>query len=155
MHCRILLISFTTVWKERKKKQWLNVNVFNASHISLSRQRNMRPKQGPSSAEWEKPHTLHFDMNWCIHTDCFLENRSNLVPEGMKIWTVTYLLQLVGLGLIFVPVSILPVGKTESPNWQDAVNIVSDPGIWLIRAARQETRYWILSHKGQRSHVNY
>lgn len=37
------------------------------------------------------------------------------------------LLQLVGLGLVFVAVRILPVGQTEGPDGQDAVNVVPDP----------------------------
>lgn len=37
------------------------------------------------------------------------------------------LLQLVGLGLVLVSVCILPVGQTEGPDGQDAVNVVPDP----------------------------
>lgn len=70
--------------------------------------------------------------------------------------TPAYLLQLVGLGLVFVPVGVLPVGQTEAPHRQDAVNIVSDPGVRLTCAAGQETRDWILSdtQRGQRSQVS-
>ena len=56
-----------------------------------------------------------------------------------------HLLQFVGLGLVFVPVGILPVGQTEGPHRQDAVNVVSDPGVWLIWSDRQETCYGVLS----------
>lgn len=57
----------------------------------------------------------------------------------------THLLQLVGLGLVLVPVGIFPVGQAEGPHWDDAVDVVPHPCIWLLQAARKETRYWILS----------
>lgn len=68
------------------------------------------------------------------------------IYNAIGIETHADLLQLIGLGLVFVPVSVLPVGQAEGPHGHDAVNIVSDPGVRLIRAARQKTRHWILSN---------
>lgn len=56
----------------------------------------------------------------------------------------THLLQLVGLGLVLVPVGVLPVGQAERPHRQDAVHVVSDPRVRLVLAARQKTRDRVL-----------
>lgn len=45
-----------------------------------------------------------------------------------------YLLQLIGLGLIFITVSILAVGHAQAPHSQDAVDVIPHPGILLVMA---------------------
>lgn len=72
-----------------------------------------------------------------------VECSQNATP-GVTSSAHSYLLQFVGLGLVFVPVGVPPVGEAEGPHREDAVNIVSDPSVWLITAAWQKTCYWIL-----------
>lgn len=45
-----------------------------------------------------------------------------------------YLFQLIGLCFILITVSILAVGHAQAPNSQDAVDVVSYPGILLVMA---------------------
>lgn len=46
--------------------------------------------------------------------------------------TLTYLLKLVGFGLILVPVCILSVSHPEPPHRQDAVDVVPYPSILMV-----------------------
>lgn len=55
-----------------------------------------------------------------------------------------HLFQLVGLGLVLITVSILAIGHSQSPYCQNAVNIVPDPGIFLLRTGREQTCHWVL-----------
>ena len=43
-----------------------------------------------------------------------------------------YLLQLVGLGLVLVAVSVLAVGHAQAPHGQDAVDVIPYPGVLLL-----------------------
>lgn len=45
-----------------------------------------------------------------------------------------YLFQLIGLGLVLIAVGILAVGHAQSPHSQDAVDVVTHPGILLLMA---------------------
>lgn len=51
-----------------------------------------------------------------------------LAPEHYNF----HLLQLIGFSLVLITVSILPIGQTQTPHRQDAVHVVSDPGMWEI-----------------------
>lgn len=58
-----------------------------------------------------------------------------------------YLLQLVGLGLVFVTVGILAVGHAQAPHSQDAVDVIPHPGILLLMTGRQQPCDRILLQK--------
>lgn len=97
-----------------------------------------------SSHRWGEPERLHQHKHrrsiWS-----FWPSRHHLSSVfSPELSFHTDLLQFVRLGLILVTVSILSVGQTKGPHWQDAVHIVSDPGIRVIWTSREETRHWIL-----------
>lgn len=63
------------------------------------------------------------------------------------------LLQLVGLGLVFVPVGVLSVGQAEGPDGQDAVDVVPHPRVRLLGPAGEETGHRVLPRQAGRSEV--
>lgn len=58
-----------------------------------------------------------------------------------------YLLQLIGFGLVLITVGILAVGHAQAPHSQNAVDIISHPGILLFMTGRQQPRDGILLKK--------
>lgn len=58
-----------------------------------------------------------------------------------------YLLQLIGLGLVLITVSILAVGHTQAPHGQDAVDVIPHPGVLLFMTGRQQPCDGILLEK--------
>lgn len=58
-----------------------------------------------------------------------------------------YLFQFIGLRLILISVCILTVGQAQTPYRQDAIHIIPDPGILLLRAGWKQASHWILQNK--------
>lgn len=58
--------------------------------------------------------------------------------------TKTHLLQFVGLGLVLIAVCILAVSHAKPPHGQDAVDIVSHPGILFLGTSRQKSCHRVL-----------
>ena len=62
--------------------------------------------------------------------------------------------ELVGLGTVFVVVSVLFVGQSQSPNAQSGVNVVTDPSMAIVVFGHQ-SRVWILQRAyGSNYYVN-
>lgn len=59
--------------------------------------------------------------------------------------TLTYLLELVGFGLILIPVRILPISHAQPPHSQDAVDVVPYPSIFMVRTSWKQPCHWILT----------
>lgn len=60
-------------------------------------------------------------------------------------WTPTYLLELIGLGLVLVPVCVLSVGHAKPPHCQDAIDIVPYPSILMVRTSWKQPCNWVLN----------
>lgn len=60
-----------------------------------------------------------------------------------------HLFKLVCFCLVLVPVCVFPVGERQGPHRQNAVNIVSNPGMPLLFTSRQEPSHWILNRKNK------
>lgn len=83
-----------------------------------------------------------------MHTNLIKRRRTkkkrNLQTVAGQYIAKLYLFKFIGLGLVFVAVSIFPVGHAEPPHRQDTVHIVSDPGILQLGAGWQKACHWIL-----------
>lgn len=69
--------------------------------------------------------------------------------------TLTYLLKLVGFGLILVPVCILSVSHPEPPHRQDAVDVVPYPSILMVSTSWKQPCYWVLSRVQRAQNGHY
>lgn len=60
---------------------------------------------------------------------------------------MTYLLQFISFGFIFIPIRILPVGHPQAPYSQNTIDVVSDPSILLFCTGRKQSCNWVLKNK--------
>lgn len=61
-----------------------------------------------------------------------------------KPFLLAYLLQLVGLGFVFIAVGVLAISHAQPPHSQDAVHVIPHPGILLLDAGGEKSSHWVL-----------
>lgn len=60
-------------------------------------------------------------------------------------WILTYLLKLIGFGLVLIPVCVLSVGHAKPPYCKDAIDIVPYPRILMVRTSWKQPCNWVLN----------
>lgn len=62
-----------------------------------------------------------------------------------------YLLQLKSLSFVLIAVGVLAVRQTQGPDTDDAVYVVSYPGMRYLAAARQQPRHRVLQRMEEKT----